>query len=72
MNYDKTVPVFLESRRKEGKSKKVLVKFISCMNLRMIAYIFQAQKCDVHMKGALILLTPEQIDILFQRTTMLL
>ena len=34
------------------------------MNLRIIAYIFPTQKGDVHMKGALILLTPEQLDIL--------
>ena len=30
----------------------------------MIAFISPTQKVDVHMKGALLLLTPEQIDIL--------
>ena len=30
----------------------------------MIAFIFPTQKVDVHMKEALLLLTPEQIDIL--------
>lgn len=30
----------------------------------MIAFIFPTQKIDVHMKEALLLLTPEQIDIL--------
>lgn len=55
---------FQNGSKYEKKAKEVLSKFICCMSVRNIEDIFPTQNADDQMKGALQLLTPEQIDIL--------
>lgn len=69
--YDITIRDSLDSKNMSGsdqidedRAKEILRKFVSCMSLRKIEDIFPTQKVVDQMKGALLLLTPEQIDIL--------
>ena len=66
VDYDITIRDFLndESKNYEDRSKDVARKLISCMSLRNVDDLFPALGIDNQMKGALLLLTPEQRDIL--------
>ena len=67
--YGITISDFFESGNEsnaldEGTARKILAKLVSCVSLKKVEDIFPTQNADDKMKGALLLLTPEQIDIL--------
>ena len=69
VHYGITIRDFFESENESylldgGKTRKILAKLFSCVSLVKIEDIFPTENEDDKMKGALLMLTPEQIDIL--------
>ena len=69
VHYGITVRDFFESGNESylldgGKTRKILAKLFSRVSLVKIEDIFPTENEDDKMKGALLMLTPEQIDIL--------